>query len=124
VNIRNKTGLVGFLLALSAFGLTSTAQAASDEANPIEARLNRLSSAVRERVNKLPEGTADPSLQALGWGDGRGRGWVNSRVGGWGDGRGGSFVNARPWRNGWSDGGSFFNSRPRWGNGGGFLNRR
>jgi len=121
VNISNKTGLVGFLLALSAFGLTSTAQAASD---PIEARLSRLSSAVRERVNQLPSGTADPSLQALGWGDGGGRGWVNSRVGGWGDGRGGSFVNARPWGNGWSDGGSFFNSRPRWGNGGSFFNRR
>jgi rSAM-associated Gly-rich repeat protein len=123
VNISNKTGLVGFLLALSAFGVNTTAQAASDNSNPIEARLNRLSSAVRERVNQLPEGTADPSLQALGWGDGRGRGWVNSRVGGWGDGRGGGFVNARPWRNGWSDGGSFFNSRPSWGNGGSFLNR-
>ena len=47
MNISNKTGLVGFLLALSAFGLTSTAQAASEEANPIEARLSRLSSAVR-----------------------------------------------------------------------------
>lgn len=123
MNISNKTGLVGFLLALSAFGLTSTAQAASEEANPIEARLSRLSSAVRERVNQLPEGTADPSLQALGWGDGGNRGWGNSRAGGWVDGRGGSFVNSRPWRNGWSDRGGFFNSRPRWGNGGGFLNR-
>jgi rSAM-associated Gly-rich repeat protein len=123
VNISNKTGLVGFLLALSAFGVTTTAQAASDHSNPIEARLNRLSSAVRERVNQLPEGTADPSLQALGWGDGRGRGWVNSRVGGWGDGRGGGFVNARPWRNGWGDRGSFYNTRPSWGNGGSFLNR-
>ncbi len=65
MNISNKTGLVGFLLALSAFGLTSTAQAASDEANPIEARLSRLSSAVRERVNQLPSGTADPSLQRV-----------------------------------------------------------
>lgn len=124
MNISNKTGLVGFLLALSAFSLPAPAQAASDHTNPIEARLNRLSSAVRERVNQLPESSTDPSLQALGWADGgRGRGWVNSRVGGWGDGRGGSFANARPWRNGWSDGGSFFNSRPRWGNGGGFLNR-
>jgi rSAM-associated Gly-rich repeat protein len=123
VNISNKTGLVGFLLALSAFGVTTTAQAASDHANPIEARLNRLSSAVRERVNQLPEGTADPSLQALGWGDGRGRAWVNSRVGGWGDGRGGGFGNVRPWRNGWGDRGSFYNTRPSWGNGGSFLNR-
>jgi rSAM-associated Gly-rich repeat protein len=125
VNIRNRTGLVGFLLALSTLSLPSATQAATSQAHSIEARLSRLSSAVRERMNQLPDTTEEPSLQALGWADGRGsRAWVNSRVGGWADGHGGGFGNARPWRNGWADGGGFFNSRPGWGNGGSFINSR
>ncbi len=126
MKITNRTGLVGFFLVLAALSTatTSTAQAPTEQPKTIEARLSRLSSAVRERANQLPNPSEEPTLQALGWGDGRGgRGWVNSRRGGWGDGFGGSFVNVNPWRNGWADGGGFYNFRPGWINGGSFINR-
>jgi rSAM-associated Gly-rich repeat protein len=134
MNITNRTGLVGFLLILAALNVPSSAEATTEQPATIEARLSRLSSAVRERVNQLPNPEEDPTLQAFGWADGsRNRGWVNGRVGGWTDGHRGSFVNARPWGNGWSDFGRFNNFRPGWLNGssfgnarpgGGFLNRR
>lgn len=125
MNFQNRSGLVGFLLVISALTVPTMAQATGDRPATVEARLSRLSATVRERVEQLPEPAEDPTLQALGWADGRGRaGWVNSRVGGWADGHGGSFGNARPWRNGWSDGGGFWNSRPGWTNGGGFWNSR
>jgi rSAM-associated Gly-rich repeat protein len=124
VKITNTTGLVGFLLVLSALSVPATAKAAGDRPTTVEARLSRLSAAIRERAEQLPESAGDPDLLARGWADGRGGTWVNGRAGGWGDGRGGSFVNSRPaWRNGWSDGGGFWNSRPAWRNGGGFVNR-
>jgi len=84
VNISNKTGLVGFLLALSAFGLTSTAQAASDG--------NR----------------GWGNSRVGGWVDGRGGSFVNARPwrNGWSD--GGGFFNSRPR---WGNGGGFLN---RW----------
>mgnify|MGYP002777016023 CR=1 FL=1 len=125
MDINNKTGLVGFLLILAALSIPATAQATPEQPTTIEARLSRLSSAMRERIEQLPSPEQDPTLQAIGWGDGRGnRGWVNSRVGGWADGSRGSFANARPWRNGWSDFGRFYNYRPSWLNGGGFGNVR
>ncbi|MEG3437564.1 GrrA/OscA1 family cyclophane-containing rSAM-modified RiPP [Pannus brasiliensis CCIBt3594] len=123
MNFQNRSGLVGFLLVISALSVPATAQATGDRPATVEARLSRLSAAVRERAEQLPESAEDPTLQALGWGDGRGGTWVNSRAGGWADGRGGAFGNARPWRNGWADGGSFWNSRPGWVNGGSFANR-
>jgi rSAM-associated Gly-rich repeat protein len=115
VKISNTTGLVGFLLVISALSIPASADAASDRPSTVEARLSRLSATVRERAEQLPESTENPALLALGWGDGRGGAWGN--VGG------GGFVNSRPWRNGWADGGSFWNSRPAWRNGGSFVNR-
>lgn len=130
MNITTRTSLVGFLLAVSAFSLPVTATTANspnaeaESASPtsptIESRLSRLTAALRERAEQLPEASefnGDLEEIARGWANGRGGGgWVNANRGG--------FVNRNPWRNGWADRGSFFNSRPRWVNGGSFLNRR
>jgi rSAM-associated Gly-rich repeat protein len=124
VNFSNRTGLVGFILFVSALTTPATTRAAEGSPVKIEERINRLSSLWQERMGQLPEESlGDPELLSLGWADGRGRGWVNGRVGGWGDGRGSGFVNTRPWRNGWADGG-FVNYRPGWLNRGGFVNAR
>jgi rSAM-associated Gly-rich repeat protein len=128
VPIRNHTGLVGFLLALSTLGIASKAQGATDSPpTTVEARLSRLSQALRERSSEFAASDLplEGDLLARGWADGRGnRGWVDGRRGGWVNGHGGSFVNSNPWRNGWLDRGGFFNHRPGWLNGGSFLNRR
>jgi rSAM-associated Gly-rich repeat protein len=118
LDITTRTSLVGFLLAVSAFSLPAAATTANsptaeaESASPtIESRLSRLTVALRERAEQLPEAsefTGDSEIAAA---------WVNARRGG------GGFVNRNPWRNGWGDRGGFFNTRPRWGNGGGFLNR-
>jgi len=132
MEIKTRTSLVGFLIALSA--LAAPATATTTDALPaasgmtIGDRLSRLTSTLQERttqLNELPD-THPALLLARGWADGnrgdwangRGRGWAdgsradfaNTRVGGWGDGSGGGgFANANPWRNGWADGGGFYN---------------
>lgn len=129
MDITTKTSLVGFLLAVSALSLPATAANSptpetEGTAPTIESRLLRLTEAIRERTQQLPE-TSDFTSEeiARGWADGRGRrGWVDTRRGGWANGNRGSFVNRNPWRNGWGDRGGFFNTRP-WGNSGSFLNR-
>jgi rSAM-associated Gly-rich repeat protein len=113
---------MGFLLALSALSITAATAATEPAPQTIEARLSRLTAAVRERAEQVPPSSESDRSIALGWADGRGRrGWVNGRVGGWGNGYRGGFANVNPWRNGWRDGG-FFNSNP-WRNGG-FSNFR
>lgn len=132
MNITTRTGLVGFLLALSALNVPP-ATAATDSTIPehsiatIEGRLNRITAAIRERKNQV-QGSSEFAMEKLiaigwadghgrdwvngrgrGWADGDGKDWVNSRVGGWGDGHGGSFANVNPWRNAWADGGGFYN---------------
>lgn len=112
MDITTRTSLVGFLLALSALSLPDTAAiAAAPTAHPsIEARLTRLSTALRERANQLPEPSLVDQNIALGWADGSGRDWVNGRGGGgWADGYRGDWVNRNNWRNGWADGGGFYN---------------
>ncbi|MFM7441559.1 MAG: GrrA/OscA1 family cyclophane-containing rSAM-modified RiPP, partial [Snowella sp.] len=85
MNITTRTSLVGFLLAVSALSLPA---AAANSPTPdteataptIESRLSRLTQAIRERTQQLPE-TSDLTSEeiAFGWADGRGgrRGWVN-----------------------------------------------
>lgn len=127
MNITTRTSLVGFFLAVSALSLPAAAANSltpKTDAPTIESRLSRLTQAIRERTEQLPEASDFTSEEiAFGWGDGRGRrGWVNAGRGGWANGNRGGFINRNPWRNGWGDRGGFFNSRP-WGNSGSFLNR-
>ena len=112
MDITTRTSFVGFLLALSALSVSSaTAPNVLVGQSTIETRLSRLSSVLRERANQLPNTALTPDQRiALGWGDGRGRDWVNGRGGGgWVDGHRGDWVDGRNWRNGWADGGSFWN---------------
>jgi rSAM-associated Gly-rich repeat protein len=112
MNISTKAGLVGLVMALATVTANSAIAAntptESDQTSPkssVEARLNRISAALRERESQMSEPLAEQveQLQAL---------WVN--------GGGGGFLN-NTWRNGgWRDGGGFFNNR----GGGGFVNRR
>ncbi|WP_013320207.1 GrrA/OscA1 family cyclophane-containing rSAM-modified RiPP [Gloeothece verrucosa] len=133
MNITTTTGLVGFLLALSAFNIPSSeAKTLDNSASPvkptIEQRLAKISATIREQENHLPESAkTDLDTEIAGaWGNGRGRGWVDgSGRRGWVDGSG-----SRGWANGrngggWGNGrdGSWVNGR-RWGDGGGFWNRR
>ncbi|MFQ4144018.1 GrrA/OscA1 family cyclophane-containing rSAM-modified RiPP [Chlorogloeopsis sp. ULAP02] len=130
MNITNQAGLVGFLLILATFNVsTATVSSPLSENNQskqtLEGCLSRITAVIRKREKQLPDAPQSvvDQLVASGWADGRGRNWVNGRVGGWGDGHGGGFANVNPWRNGWADGGGFYNYRPGWVNGGGFLNR-
>ncbi len=120
LNIPIRTGLVGFLLALSTVqpseaaatrNTASNADSIIDSAQLIESRLARLSTAVRQRENLLPQGANLPKEVQIA----------------------GAFLNSSPWRNGgWFNGGGFLNSRPwvnggwinggGWRNGGGFWN--
>ncbi|ACK71680.1 conserved hypothetical protein [Gloeothece citriformis PCC 7424] len=125
MNITSTTGLVGFLLALSALNLPQAeAKAYSTDSNltqmTIEQRLAKISAIIKEQEDHLLESTnPDIDSQIAGaWGNGRGRGWADGRSGsGWADGRsGGGWVNGRNgggWVNGrnWSDGGGFWNRR-------------
>lgn len=108
MDIKTTTGLVGFLVALSAFNI-SDAQAASQpshlEGTPtIEERLTNLNIALKakERQIQTTEGglpqSADGEVYAGAWRNGGGGGaWRNGGGGGW--------------RNGWRDGGGFANWR-------------
>lgn len=132
LHIESKTGLVGFLLALSTFTVVQEAQAISQlpeslpvvATNNIESRLSRLTNIMKLRADNLktdgnninlPEQLADRggwgNGRGRGWADGNGRDWANANRGGWGDGRGRDWVNGNTWRNGWGDGGGFLNYR-------------
>lgn len=119
MNITTRTGLVGFFIALSAIpasgaiAATSPTNATADSTKPIESRLARLTTTIRERELQLSKETSLTAevLLAGAWGNGGGGGFAN-RVGGGGfvNGGGGGFVNARPWVNGgWVNGGGFYN---------------
>lgn len=129
-------GLLAFLLALPSLALVvppateASASASADgasvhEAPPpaadeaIDARLRRLSAAIRARTEALEEGQGgamarEPWVAAGGWWNGNNRGWVNrgwpNRVQGSGYNRPPQvWANFRPgWRN-FSNGPSFLN---------------
>lgn len=109
--ITTRTSFVSFLLVLSALSVSGAAAPNIPVGqSTIEARLSRLSNVLRERANQLPDSALTDQRIALGWGDGRGRDWVNGRGGGgWADGYRGDWVDGRNWRNGWADGGGFWN---------------
>lgn len=108
MKITTNTGLVSFLLALSALNIP-TAQATTSQLTITE-RLNRINSTIKEQEAQLPKMPSEikDTLIAGGWGNGSGGGgFVNRRVG-WGDGPGGGgFVNRGG--GGWGDGGGFVN---------------
>ena len=114
----NRAGFLGLLLVLSA--ITAPGAMAASSAGSIDARLSRISAALRERQQPLPEGAeqaATPSDDRLAFGflNGPGLGWGNAPAyGGFGNAPyyGGGFLNG---------GGGFGNYRPAWGNGG-FVN--
>ncbi|MFN5119452.1 MAG: GrrA/OscA1 family cyclophane-containing rSAM-modified RiPP [Cyanobacteriota bacterium] len=125
MSITSRTSLLGFLLALSALGAPSAqatssplpATLASGQSQPsIEARLRRITAALREQEGQRQPGDQESMLISAGFVNGRGGGWVNTpHYGGfsnhpyYGTGHfvngGGGFVNARP-------GGGFVNARP------------
>ena len=111
----NRAGLIGLLLVLST--ITAPGAMARSSSDSIDARLSRISAALRERQQPLPEGAeqagqpADARL-AFGFLNGPGLGWGNAPAYG-------GFGNA-PYYGGFGNGG-FGNYRPAWGNGG-FVN--
>ena len=125
----NRAGFLGLLLVLSAItapgslAATSSDSISSDSIS-IDARLSRISAALRERQQPLPAEAEQPGEQpadgrlAFGFLNGPGVGWGNAPAyGGFGNyhpyyGGGGGFLNG---------GGGFGNYRPAWGNGG-FVN--
>lgn len=117
----NRAGFLGLLLVLSA--ITAPGALASSSTDSIDARLSRISAALRERRQPLPEGAGQPAAPAdgrlaFGFLNGPGLGWGNAPAfGGFGNAPfyGGGFGNAPYY------GGGFGNYRPGWGNGG-FLN--
>lgn len=119
MNITTRTGLVGFLLALSAPSIPAaqavTSQQTAHPSSSIEGRLNRITAAIRQRETQLQdtEMPGDNLLMARGFADGsRGGGWNQYARGGTATGPGGgSFGNAHPnyGRASWLDGGGFAN---------------
>ncbi len=133
MNIQTQMSWASFLVALSAFNLpvdaaiappaSLTSPTQSSSTSSIESRLSRISTTLKAKESQLSETSETPTEGpiALGWANGSGGRFVNSRRGGWGDRYGGGgFVNVNPWRNGWRDGGSFWNRG--WPNGS-FWNR-
>jgi rSAM-associated Gly-rich repeat protein len=130
VKITTTTGLVGFLIALSALNL-SKAEATINQPttqpaqSTIEQRLSRISALIKEQENQMQDSSdaIDRALMIAGFANRGGGGGFANRGGGGGfvnrgggggfvnRGGGGGFVNVNPWRNGWADGGGFFNSR-------------
>lgn len=113
----NRAGFLGLLLVLSA--ITAPGAMAASSASSIDARLSRISAALRERQQPLPEGAEQAAAQpgderlAFGFLNGPGLGWGNAPAYG-------GFGNYNPYYGGFGNGG-FGNYRPAWGNGG-FLN--
>lgn len=130
MSVPNRAGFLGLLLVLSAItapGATAASMAAST-AHSIDARLSRISAALRERQPLTDTDAAVASQErgsqqmdgrlAFGFLNGPRLGWGNAPAyGGFGNyhpyyGGGGGFLNG---------GGGFGNYAPAWGNGG-FLN--
>ena len=152
MQLSTKSSWVGFLLALSTLNIPTANATENIPLQPtVENRINRITATIKQKEEQLQNSSdVEPDRIALGWGDGKNRGWVDTRRGrGWGDGRnrnwvngnrvnwkdghGGSFANVNPWRNGWGDLGGFYNypggfnnSRPggSWTNGNNFSNYR
>jgi rSAM-associated Gly-rich repeat protein len=104
LNITTRTGLLGFLLVLSALSVpvanATTNQPTSKASPSIEGRLNRIAVAIRQRETQLQD-TQQPISEMFmvrGFADG---------------GRGGAFANG---------GGGFANAHPTYGGGGAFAN--
>lgn len=121
MNITTRTGLLGFLLVLSALSIpvanATTNQPTSKASPSIEGRLNRIAVAIRQRETQLQD-TQQPISDmfiARGFADGSGGGgWNQFARGGTATGpAGGNFGNAHPVYGG---GGAFANG------GGGFAN--
>ena len=115
MKISNLTWL-GFFLTLQSLTISpKTFAVDSNNINPnhnIEARLNRISEALKTTQNKLPENTLNyPDEEILLGGFINGGGGFRNAAGG------GGFVNNR-------GGGGFLNNRGWADGGGGFLNRR
>ncbi|MGH2415642.1 MAG: GrrA/OscA1 family cyclophane-containing rSAM-modified RiPP [Microcystaceae cyanobacterium] len=131
MKITTTTGLVGFLLALSALNppAATTQVAPSPEStvsSTIEERLTKLTAALRQRENQLQDASdsilfSPDALDVAGFSNfsnsrsrRRNRDWGNWRDGWrdggrsnrWGDGR-----RWGDWRDGWRDGGGFLNLR-------------
>ena len=122
MNITNKIGWAAFLVAIATLNLSAaeaTVSSVSSQPNKaskttVEARLERIANVLKTKETQLPQTESHPlNLElAVGWGNARGSGFVNTRGPGWGNvSGGGGFVNVIPWRNGWGDGGSFINRR-------------
>lgn len=99
MNITTNTGLLGFLLTLSALSIPAVSSKAI--ASPsIEVRLHRITEAIRERESQWQEGTnlESPPLTARGFADGsRGGAWNQYARGSTATGAGGgAFANAHP----------------------------
>lgn len=127
MNITTRTSLMGFLLTLAALQV-SAATAATDSsiqhtARPtVEARLTRLTAAIRSRETQLPE-THSVAMQsptdlkiAIGWADG-------SRGGQWTDGAFGRGAASGPNGGQWANG-AYGRGAASGPNGGGWGNTR
>ncbi len=123
MKISTRSGLVGFLLALSTINIP-TANAADNSALPptIENRISRITAAMKQRQDQIQEtSNLEPERIAGGWVDTKkggdwidgnkrgwgdasnGNGWYDGKKTGWVDGHGGGFANVNPWRSGGSD---------------------
>ncbi len=96
MNIKTKTSLVGFLLALANLNSPSTAKTIGEISQTttkpsLEQRLNLLNGAIREREEQLTESSQSQNN------------FTRSRSRGWADGRYGSWSDVNSWHNGWSD---------------------
>lgn len=130
MNITTRTGLVGFLLALSAFSISAanaTTNQSRNSSPSIEGRLNRITAAIQQRESQWQDEAkpGDDILMARGFADGsRGGGWNQFARGGSASGPGGAnFNNFHPAYGGgggaWRDTGGFANGAY---GGGGFVN--
>lgn len=134
MKISTYTGLLGFLLALSALNLSAADAATQSNGSPsIEGRLNRITAAIRQREAQLEDAltSVDGLLLAYGFGDGSKGGSFNqgARFGTASGPGGGTFNNAHPANGGyggaagWRDtGGSAGFANGAYGGGAGFAN--
>lgn len=131
MDFSTRIGLLGFLLALSALSAPTSAATRPASVLPpasIEARLSRITAALRERERLSGDAQSPGSgtLISYGFANGsRGGGFANTRYGGAASGPGGGgFVNGHPYYGGGArgfvnGGGGFVNGRY---GGGGFVN--
>ncbi len=129
----SRSRLFGLLLILAslpmdpgtALASSAAASAAATPANPgaeaMEARLQRIASALRQQSIEATEGSSIPAdaVAWVGWGNGgAGVGWGNGgfRNGGWGNGgfRNGGWGNGGFRNGGWGNGGGGFRNFRNW----------